>query len=198
MQVYTTIKRIKAFAPCSDGMAALLDFVGADFPEQKKIYFADVLKGDVNISHIFWGLRAAPKSQKDYIEKALCAFACDCAERVLPIYEKSYPTDKRPRSAIKVTRKWLRGEANDAARDEARAAAWDAARDAARDAAWTAARDAAWAAARAAARAAAWDAARDAARDAAWAAAWAAAWKHFEAELVRLCRLEGEYGEVVK
>ena len=37
--------------------------------------------------------------------------ACDCAELVLPIYEKKYPDDKRVRNCIEVTRKWANGKA---------------------------------------------------------------------------------------
>jgi len=93
-------------------------------------------------------------------------FAADCAERVLPIFEKERPNDDRPRLAIQAARDYANGMIGDAARDAAWAAARDAAWDAARDAAWAAAWDAAWAAARAAARDAARAAARDAARDA--------------------------------
>ncbi len=113
----------------------------------------------------------------------LGGFACDCAERVLPIFEREHPGDKRPRLAIETKRRHLAGKATDgelaAAWAAARAAARDAAGTAARDAAGAAARDAAWdsawAAAGTAAWAAAWAAARAAARDAAWAAARAAA-----------------------
>ena len=101
-------------------------------------------------------------------------FACDCADRVMPIYAKRYPGEDRPQQCIATARRFANGEATAeelaAARDAARAAAWDAdwdaawaARDAARAAAWAAAW-AAWAAAWAAWDAA-WDAARDAARD---------------------------------
>ena len=69
-------------------------------------------------------------------------FACDCAERVLPIYEKRYPDDNRPRHAIEVARLYADGKATEEELAAARAAAWDAARAAARDAAWAAARDA--------------------------------------------------------
>jgi len=129
---------------------------------------------------------------ENWNERTERLFAADCAERVLPIWEKKYPGDLRPRQAIeaarlfadeKITPKKL-AAARAAARDAARAAAGDAAGDAAWAAAWAAARaaawDAAWDAARAAARAAAgdaaWDAARAAARAAAWDAAGAAAW----------------------
>ena len=89
-------------------------------------------------------------------------FACDCAEKLVPLYEKDHPNDKRPRHAIEVSRLFAEGKATRtelaAARAAARAAAWAAARAAAGDAA----RAAAWAAARAAAGDAAWDAAWDA------------------------------------
>ena len=94
-------------------------------------------------------------------------FAADCAEAVLPIFEKERPDDDRPRKAIAAARAFARGEITAAAWDAARAAAWDAASDAASAAACAAASAAAWAtapdAAWAAARAAAWDAARAAA-----------------------------------
>jgi hypothetical protein len=88
-------------------------------------------------------------------------FTADCAERMLPIYEKAYPGDKRPRDAIRAARAYAKHptprnqQRMNAARAAARAAAWAAAWDAAGAAAW----------------AAAWDAAGGAARDAAGGAA---------------------------
>ena len=88
-------------------------------------------------------------------DKDMRLFACDCAEKSLPIFEKQFPKDTRPRKTIETARLFANGNAS---QEEL---------DAARDAAWAAARDAAWAAARAAARDAAWAVARAAARDAA-------------------------------
>jgi hypothetical protein len=68
-------------------------------------------------------------------------FACDCAEHVLPIYEKHYPDDSRPREAIEVARRFARGKATQKELRVAGAAAWAAA-----DAADAAAEAAAWAA----------------------------------------------------
>ena len=128
--------------------------------------------------------------QLNWNDKIARLFACDCAERVLPIFEKNYPDDKRPRVAIETVRRYvngLSGEEELAAAEAAARAAETAARAAAgatETAAWAAAEAAAGAAARAAetaawaaeaARAAAW--AAEAARAAAWAAAevaWAA------------------------
>jgi hypothetical protein len=95
----------------------------------------------------------------EWDDKIARSFACDCAERVLPIYEKMFPKETRVRGCIKTSRKFIFGLATKqelaAAGAAAGDAAWAAARDAARDAAGDAAGDAAWAAARDAAGAAA-------------------------------------------
>ena len=96
-------------------------------------------------------------------------FAADCAEHVLPIFERAYPTDDRPRKAIEAARAYARGEISAAARDAAGGAAWAAA--------------GAVAGAAGAVAGAAWAAAGDAAGDAAGAvagAAWAAAGDAFQ------------------
>ena len=102
----------------------------------------------------------------DIDTKVRLYFALLCAKEVLPIFEKEFPNDKRPRKAIEAAQKVLENDTE----ENRQAAAWAAeAAGAAADAA-----DAAWAAG-AAARAAEWTAweAR-----ATWAAAWAvgAAW----------------------
>ena len=93
-------------------------------------------------------------------QRRLRLFAADCAARVLPIYEREYPNDNRPRGAIIAARAYVRGKIDVEELKSARNAAW-----AAQDAGWVA-WDAAWAAT--------WVA--RAAQDAAWVAwaAWAA------------------------
>src|SRR4030042_3777084 len=39
---------------------------------------------------------------------SLATFAADCAERVLPFFEKAYPKNGRPRKAIEACRIWIR------------------------------------------------------------------------------------------
>jgi hypothetical protein len=39
---------------------------------------------------------------------ALAIWALDCAERVLPLFERNYPSDDRPRKALEVGREWVR------------------------------------------------------------------------------------------
>lgn len=40
-------------------------------------------------------------------KKTLAIWAVDCAERVLPYFEKTKPKDKRPRKAIETLRNWI-------------------------------------------------------------------------------------------
>jgi hypothetical protein len=82
-------------------------------------------------------------------QKKLALWAANCAEHVLPYFEKACPGDGRPRKAVEAARAWTRGEIKVG---EARAAAF-AAHAAARDADHSAARAAARAAGHAAATA---------------------------------------------
>ncbi len=41
-------------------------------------------------------------------QKFLATWAADCAERVLPLFEKGYPLDDRPRKAIITCRNWVK------------------------------------------------------------------------------------------
>lgn len=41
-------------------------------------------------------------------KKTLVTWACDCALRVMPYFEKNYPDDKRPGLAIEAGRVWVR------------------------------------------------------------------------------------------
>ena len=42
--------------------------------------------------------------------KTLVLWSIECAECVLPIFEKKYPQDERPRKAIEAAKAWARGE----------------------------------------------------------------------------------------
>ena len=41
-------------------------------------------------------------------QRSLATCAADCAERVLPYFERAYPKDDRPRRAIEACRTWVR------------------------------------------------------------------------------------------
>ena len=155
----TTLNEIKKHIPCSEGWAKLLNHLGKTQADDDPLSLMVILESN-GIDDAIWALRAV-----DGKDKEIRLMAADFAELVLPIYEKEYPDDDRPRKAMQAARDFANGLIDDAARS----AAWSAARSAARSAA-----DAAWAAAMSAARSAA-DAAMSAA-DAARAAAMSAAW----------------------
>ena len=74
--------------------------------------------------------------------KVLMEFDVDCAERVLPNFEKYYPQDDRPRKAIQAARAFNKGAITQDGLSAAGSAAWlaaeSAAGSAARLAAWSA------------------------------------------------------------
>lgn len=47
-------------------------------------------------------------SKSSLDKRALAIWAADCAERTLPLFEKAYPKDDRPRKAIEACRRWIR------------------------------------------------------------------------------------------
>ena len=169
--MYVTLNQLKEWNVCADGYKDVLEHVGLDYGKDKPINLSTILKSN-DFADTMWcvdNMELTPDQERDFR-----LLACGYADRVLPIFEKTYPDDDRPRLAIEAAKQFANGEIDDAAW----AAARDAARDAAGDAAGAAgddgdaAMDAAWAA-----RSAARDAAGAAARDAAWAAraaAWAA------------------------
>jgi hypothetical protein len=79
--------------------------------------------------------------------KALALWAANCAEQVLPYFEKRYPKDHRPRKAIEAARKWVKGKITVGEARRAALSAHAAARDASQPAAIAAARSAGHAAA---------------------------------------------------
>jgi hypothetical protein len=183
MTLTTTLNRLKAAGVRADRYEHLVKALGGvSFDHDEPIKLLTILEHSGQDDYL-WALRATVENC-DQIARLM---ACDFAEAVLPIYEKQYPNDNRPRVCIETARRFARGECSQSEVDAAGDAAWAAAKDAwgaawgagaaawgaawgAGDAAQAAAKDA-WGAAWGAARAAAW-AAKDAgaARDAAWAA----------------------------
>jgi len=53
-------------------------------------------------------LKKVTKEKSKQDQKSLALWAADCAERVLPFFEKAYPKDNRPRKAIEACRAWVR------------------------------------------------------------------------------------------
>jgi hypothetical protein len=197
MSITTTLADIRAADPCSDGFAKIRDHLGvspADAKENHEPFPVALLLETNDLGNTLWVLDNVIGN------KRLCRlFAADCAESVLPIFERHRPDDDRPRHAISVGRDPNSTAAAEAAAGDAAEAAARAASCAARDAARRRGRRMGRimrrkgrrrGAAEAAAWAAAW-AASCAARDAAEAAAGDAAWAAY---IARFCQYL-EHGE---
>jgi hypothetical protein len=64
----------------------------------------------------------------DASHRLLAIWAADCAEHVLPLFERAHPDDTRPRVAVDQARAWARGEITMTQAREAAYAAHDAAK----------------------------------------------------------------------
>lgn len=84
----------------------------------------------------------SPQTLSEHDRRVVAAWAADCAERVLPLFEAEAPADDRPRTAIARARAYARGELDAAGeirrRFVANRAAQAATSPAGRAAAWSA------------------------------------------------------------
>jgi len=169
--MHVTLNQLKKWVDCTEGYKKVLNHVGLDYDKDKPINLSVILTSN-DIDDTFWcvgNMTLTPDQERDFR-----FLACGYAERVLPIFEKKYPEDSRPKDCIEVAKRYAVGEATKEDLDAARAAAWDA-----RAAAW-AAGDAAWAA-------------RDARAAGAARAAWAAEKTEQEKMLMELLLSRNQY-----
>ncbi len=120
---YTTFAKLHEHGACVERYCFLAQKLGGipKYGKDTPIAFDRLLELN-GLDDTLWALRATTEP----CDKLARLFACDCAERVLPIFENKYPEDKRPRQAVEVARRFASGQAT----DSDRAAAWTAARDA--------------------------------------------------------------------
>ena len=161
----TTLNKIRANSPCTDGWEKLLKNLGKTKADDEPLMLTTILESN-GLDDALWCLRAVDGRH----EREMRLFAVACARRVQHLI-----TDKRSLDTLDVAERFANGQAT----QEELTAAWDAA--------WDAARDAASGAARNAARNAAWDAASGAASGAAWDAAWAAESDAQAVLFIRMC-----------
>ena len=168
---HTTLAELKK-RNCSF-LDKLVSALGPDWGENTPIPLTKIIETN-GIKDAIWALRA---NLHPDAEKESRLFACDMAERVLPLFEKQFPLDERPRKAIEISRLFAEGKANKEELGKARDAAYHAA-----DAAYYHAANAAYYRAADAANHAAHDAADAAAYHASYAAANNAAANNAAAE----------------
>ena len=149
---YTTLKLLRENNACPSGLATLIASLPPKHTEMKLIPLAHILKSN-GLEHALWALRATTKDARVIAAR----MAIEFARQSLSNFEKQFPEDKRPRTALQAAGAYLDGKATlkeiESAAANAANAAWSA---------WSAAESALWSAA---------SAARSAAESAAWSAA---------------------------
>ena len=117
---YTTLKLLRANNACSSGLATLIASLPEKHTEAKLIPLSHILKSN-GLEHGIWVLRATTKDAR----KIAARMAIEFARQSLKTFEKLYPEDKRPRTALEVAADFLDGKATlEECESAARSAAW--------------------------------------------------------------------------
>ena len=119
----TTLNKIQSLDPSSDIWEELLKGLNKTQADDEPLKIEKILKMS-GIDYALWALRAV-----DGHQGAMRLYACYCARQVLPIFEKRFPDDKRPHTAIEVAERFARGQASQKELVAAKDTAFDAARD---------------------------------------------------------------------
>ena len=137
--------------------------------KNKKITAKEARDLGVTFYDILWVAAEVAVLNKG-VRNRLRLWVADCAAKLLPDFEKEYPSNDAPRKAIIAARQYARGEISTKEKDVAMHTAWVVAKDTSRDAAMDESNDAVCDASRAA-----WAAVRTtwtSTKDAVWDTAW--------------------------
>ena len=138
-----TIEWLKSKSACQEGLEWFVE-QGKEF---EPVELIDLLIKENQLDWANW-LLARVMEYKQYVSYAVFA-----AEQVIKNYEKQYPDDKRPRTAIEAAKKCIENPNDENKKEAARAAYWAACASSAAYRAARAANSAAYSAANSAARA---------------------------------------------
>jgi len=119
MPITITIAAVRAADPLGYGLDRLWKVVGYRYVEDEPI--ALYVPSPDDVDYVLWLLGRVCGEEGRWLGQR---FACDVAEHVLPIFERQYPGDSRPRMAIETTRAWMEGAATDEEQQAAEAAVW--------------------------------------------------------------------------
>ena len=105
--ITTTLRKIREYSPCEDGYKKLCKSLGGvrKYGEDTPVKFSQIVESN-GLHDALWCLRTICPEH----EREVRLYAADCAERVLHVFEKKYPKDKRPTEAIEAARKFANGE----------------------------------------------------------------------------------------
>lgn len=112
-----TEQQLRDIGACAEG----LDWFRAQGTEDAgALVRKAVAGGKVSMRYANWALPRLMDKQQSVL------YACFAARQVLPLFEKRFPQDKRPRAAIEAAEKWPKEPSLENARAAADAAAYAA------------------------------------------------------------------------
>ena len=94
----TTLTAIRAARPCEEWWAKLLGHLGKTRADDEPLPLTVILDSN-GLDDTLWVL-----DKTTGLRRICVLFAADCAEQVLPLFERDCPDDSRPRRAIEVAR----------------------------------------------------------------------------------------------
>jgi len=116
----TTLYSLRKHHACESRYSHLVSALGPEWADKEPINLLDILAHN-GTEDCLWALCATDQNC-DMVARLMAA---DFAETVLPIYERDYPGDTRPRAAIQAARDYAHGRIGDAARAATMAAQAD-------------------------------------------------------------------------
>lgn len=100
-ELTTTLAALRKYKACAPRYKALVLSLSKPWPDDAAINLLHILDSN-GVQDMMWALRAAiPDDPRTRV--AICA---DMAEAVLPVFERAYPGDKRPRALIEACHKF--------------------------------------------------------------------------------------------
>ncbi len=99
--LHTTLTLAHKSGACTSRYRHLAEALGGvrKYGENTPIPLTVVLQHN-GLSDTLWALRCVLPEETAERDKLSRLFSCDCAERVLALFEVQFPEDKRPRQAL--------------------------------------------------------------------------------------------------
>ena len=100
----TTLYSLRKHHACESRYSHLVSALGPEWADKEPINLLDILAHN-GTEDCLWALCATDQN----CDQVARLMAADFAETVLPIYEREYPVDTRPRAAIQAARDYAHG-----------------------------------------------------------------------------------------
>lgn len=115
----TTLNAIRLHSPCEEGWRKLLAHLGKTKADDEPLPLLTIVQSN-GVDDALWCLQAIPDAQTHPL---ILNFRSDCAARVLHLFERERPDDRRVRNAIIATRDFAAGRISREQLDAATASA---------------------------------------------------------------------------